>query len=229
MRINKFISETGICSRRNADNLIDEKRVKINGKIVNEKGVFVDIEKDVVEIDNKKISINKNKRYIMLNKPKGYITTVKEQFNRPCVMDLIENNLRLYPVGRLDMDTSGLLILTNDGDFANKITHPKNHIRKTYEVETNNNISDKDIENLEKGVDIGGYITKPSIIKRLGKNKINIVISEGKNRQVRKMLEAVNNKVVNLKRTKIGNLSLGNLKIGSYRDINKEELNKIFE
>ena len=228
IRLNKFIAQSGICSRRMSDVLIDDKKVKVNGNIA-EKGIVIDSEKDTVEVNGKIIKIVDKKVYILLNKPVGYVTTVKEQFNRPCVIDLIKEEIRVYPVGRLDMDTSGLLLLTNDGDFANSITHPKNNIYKTYEVETKKNISDDDIKKLEKGVDIGGYITKQAKIKIIKENKIHITISEGKNRQVRKMLEAVENKVYKLKRIKIGELTLGELKIGEYRYLNYNQLNSIYK
>lgn len=228
IRLNKYIANSGICSRRKADELIDNKKVKVNGSIA-EKGISIDIQKDVVEVDGKIIKQEEKKIYIILNKPVGYVTTVKEQFNRPCVTDLIKENIRVYPIGRLDMDTSGLLILTNDGDLTNKITHPKNHIYKTYEVETEENISNDDIKKLRKGVDIGGYVTKEAEIKRIDNNKIYVTIGEGKNRQVRKMLEAVHNKVVRLHRAKIGELTLGDLKQGQYKYLNKEELKLIYK
>lgn len=228
IRLNKYIAEAGICSRRKADELIDNKRVKLNGIIV-EKGTVINPEKDKVEVDGKIIKREYKKVYILLNKPEGYVTTVSEQFNRPCVIDLIKENIRVYPVGRLDMYTTGLLILTNDGEFANSITHPKNNIYKTYEVETEKNISNQDIIKLEKGVDIGGYVTKEAKVKRIANNKINITIGEGKNRQVRKMIEAVQNKVIKLNRAKIGELTLGDLKQGEYKYLNKKELELIYK
>jgi len=228
IRLNKYIAEAGICSRRKADELIDSKRVKVNGTLA-DKGININVQTDVVEVDGKVIRKENKKVYILLNKPAGYITTVNEQFNRPCVIDLIKEKTRVYPVGRLDMDTTGILLLTNDGDFANSITHPKNNIFKTYEADTFKNISAEDISNLEKGVDIGGYITKPAKVKRLKENKIQITISEGKNRQVRKMIEAVNNKVKKLNRIKIGKLTLGNIKEGEYKYLSKEELELIYK
>ena len=229
IRLNKYIAEAGICSRRKADILIDEKRVKVNGIVQTEKGITVDTDIDIIEVDNKRINVIEDKKYIVINKPIGYVTTVKEQFNRPCVLDLIKENIKVYPVGRLDMYTSGILILTNDGEFTNKVTHPTNHVYKTYEVETKNSISDEDICKLEEGVDIGGYITKPAKVKRLEKNKITIAISEGKNRQVRKMCEAINNKVISLNRISIGSLTLNGLKQGKYKYVTKAIINKVFE
>ena len=228
IRLNKYIAESGICSRRKADELIDNKRVKVNGFVVG-KGTVIDSEKDKVEVDGKIIKQEDKKVYILLNKPEGYVTTVSEQFNRPCVIDLIKEEARVYPVGRLDMYTTGLLILTNDGDFANSITHPKHQIYKTYEVETEENLSNQDIIKLQKGVNIGGYITKEAKVKKISNNKINITIGEGKNRQVRKMIEAVHNKVVKLNRSKIGELTLDNLKQGEYKYLSKKELELIYK
>lgn len=228
IRLNKYVSEVGICSRRMADELIVNKKVKVNGNIA-ELGMVIDTENDIVEVNGKIVKNTNKKVYILLNKPTGYVTTTKEQFNRPCVTDLIKDKIRVYPVGRLDMDTSGLLILTNDGEFSNNVTHPKNSIYKTYEVETFKDISNNDIYKLQSGVDIGGYITSPAIIKRVSKNKIEVSICEGKNRQVRKMLEAIGNKVNKLNRISIGKLGLGNLRPGEYIHINKSVINKVFE
>lgn len=229
IRLNKYIANAGVCSRRAADKLIDENKVKVNGKVVLEKGTVIDTYKDNVEVNGKKISISEEKVYILLNKPKGYITTAKEQFNRPFVLDLINEKERVYPVGRLDMDTSGLLILTNDGQLTNKITHPKNHIHKTYEAILKNELSNVDMQKLEKGVDIGGYVTQPAKVQKLGDKKVRITISEGKNRQVRKMFETVNNKVVELKRISIGKLTLENLEVGKFKYVKYEEICKVFK
>lgn len=228
IRINKFIASSGVCSRRNAEAIILEGRVKVNGQVVAELGVKV-TNADLVEVDGKKISLETNKVYIMLNKPRGYVTTSKEQFNRPSVLDLINVNERIFPIGRLDMDSEGLLLITNDGDFANKIIHPTKHVAKRYEVHLNKDISDQDIDGLRQGVDIGGYITRPAVVDKVNNKKITITIYEGKNRQVRKMCEVVGNKVVTLKRVAIGKLELGNLKTGEYRFLSKEETKKIFE
>lgn len=229
IRLNKYIANAGVCSRRAADKLIDEKKVKVNGRLVLEKGTVIDTYKDNVEVNGKKISISEEKVYILLNKPKGYITTAKEQFNRPFVLDLINEKERVYPVGRLDMDTSGLLILTNDGQLTNKITHPKNHIHKTYVAILKNELSNVDMQKLEKGVDIGGYVTQPAKVQKLGDKKVRITISEGKNRQVRKMFETVNNKVVELKRISIGKLTLESLEVGKFKYVKYEEICKVFK
>lgn len=228
IRLNKYIAECGICSRRNADNLISSGKVKLNGNVVTELGTKIDEDKDEVEINNKKIIKENTYVYIMLNKPKGYVTTSKEQFGRKSVLDLIDTNFRVYPIGRLDMYTEGLLLLTNDGEFANKMMHPKNKIEKTYIAKVSGNITEEKLLSLKNGVDIGGYITKTAKVRLLNTgNEIEIIISEGKNRQVRKMCEAVDLRVLNLKRVKIGNLNLGNLKIGKYKFLDKDMINKI--
>lgn len=222
IRLNKYISECGVCSRRSADTLIQSGKVSVNGEVITDLGVKIDEISDTIAVDNKIIKKEDKLVYIMLNKPKGYVTTSKEQFGRKSVLDLIDTNLRVYPIGRLDMYTEGLLLLTNDGNFANEMMHPKNKIEKTYITKVSGNITNEKIEMLKRGVDIGGYVTKPAKVRRLlEKNELEIVISEGKNRQVRKMCNAVGLNVINLKRTKIGNLNLGNLKLGSYKYFDK--------
>lgn len=228
IRLNKYIAECGVCSRRSADTLIQSGKVCVNGEVVTNFGIKIDETIDNVKVNNKIIKKENKLVYIMLNKPKGYVTTSKEQFGRKSVLDLINTNLRVYPIGRLDMYTEGLLLLTNDGNFANKMMHPKNKIEKKYIVSVKGNITSEKIDLLKKGVDIGGYITKPAKVKsNFEKNELEIVISEGKNRQVRRMCEAVKLKVLNLQRTKIGNLELGNLELGKYRYLNKNDLEKI--
>ena len=228
IRLNKYIAECGVCSRRSADTLIQSGKVCVNGEVVTNLGIKIDETIDNVKVNNKIIKKENKLVYIMLNKPKGYVTTSKEQFGRKSVLDLINTNLRVYPIGRLDMYTEGLLLLTNDGNFANEMMHPKNKIEKKYIVSVKGNITSEKIDLLKKGVDIGGYITKPAKVKsNFEKNELEIVISEGINRQVRRMCEAVKLKVLNLQRTKIGNLELGNLELGKYRYLNKNDLEKI--
>lgn len=228
IRINKYIASCGICSRRNAEELVLAGRVKVNGQVVAELGTKVK-NGDTVEVDGKKITLEQEKIYIMLNKPRGYVTTSKEQFGRPSVLDLLDISQRVFAVGRLDMDSEGLLLLTNDGEFSNKIIHPTNHIAKTYEVILKKEIYSEDVEKLKQGVDIGGYITRPAVIEHMDSKKIIITIYEGKNRQVRKMFEAVGNKVINLKRVAIGKLKLEELKTSTYRYLTECDINKIFE
>lgn len=228
IRLNKYIASTGVCSRRKAEEYILSGRVSINGKVVIELGTQVQTN-DVVCIDGKEIKLEERKVYIMLNKPKGYVTTAKEQFNRKSVLDIVKVKERVYPVGRLDMDSEGLLILTNDGDFANNIIHPTKHISKKYEVVLKERITEDMINNLENGVDIGGYVTRPAKVKKIKDSMLQITITEGKNRQVRRMCEAVGNKVLNLKRIAIGNLRLDKLEIGKYVELTTKDIDKIFE
>lgn len=227
MRINKYIAACGICSRRKAEEYILQGKVKINEKIIKDLSTNIDEKTDKVYVDNKLIKLENKNVYIMLNKPKGYVTTNSEQFNRKSTSDLIHEDVRVFPIGRLDMYTEGLLLLTNDGEFANKMMHPKNEIKKVYEVNVDKKITDENIKKLQDGVDIGGYVTKPAIVEKIDEYNMKIIISEGKNRQVRKMCEAVSLKVKNLKRIQIGNLKLGNLKVGKYKILSEKEIKNI--
>lgn len=227
MRINKYIAACGVCSRRKAEEYILSGRVRINDMVVSILSADVK-ENDEVFLDEKKIELENKYVYLMLNKPRGYVTTNNEQFGRKYTLDLIKENVRVYPIGRLDMDTEGLLLFTNDGEFANMLTHPKNKIEKTYIVTTNTFVTNENVETLKKGVDIGGYVTKEAKVKKIGEKKIKIIISEGKNRQVRKMCSAVGLEVVNLKRVQISSLKLGNLACGKYRYLTKDEIRKFY-
>ena len=227
IRINKFIASAGFSSRRSAEEYIKEGRVKVNGKIITELGTMVNPD-DEIMIDDKKINLQKQKTYIMLNKPKGYITTSKEQFNRPSILDIVKVDKRVFPVGRLDKDSEGLLLLTNDGEFTNSIIHPTKHIAKTYDVILKNKISDSEILKLKQGVDIGGYKTSACEVNKISDCRIKITIYEGKNRQIRRMIETVDNKVVSLKRVSIGKLNLNGLNPGEYSFLKKEDIQKIF-
>ncbi len=236
VRLQKFMAEAGIASRRKCEEYIIQGRVKINGKLVTELGSKVDIQKDIVEFDNKIIrGIGKQHTYILLNKPIGYVTTTKDQFNRDTVLDLIKTDKRLLPVGRLDMYTSGALILTDDGDFIYKVTHPKHEITKTYTATLIGIVDKLDIERLERGVDIGGFITsqaKARILKtdaEKNQSRVEITIHEGKNRQIRKMCEAIGKKVIALHRSKIGTIDVKDLKIGTWRDLKKTEVDELLK
>ena len=209
----------GIASRRKAEEYILEGKVSVNGKVVTALGVKVDPDKDTVCFEGKPIEKQEEKVYILLNKPIGYVTTVKDQFNRDTVMDLVKVKQRIVPIGRLDMYTSGALILTNDGDLVYHITHPKHQIDKTYTVTVRGNVSKEELEQLQRGLVIDGYKTskaKAKIIKRDEEKNITrlaIVIHEGRNRQVRKMCEAIEKPVLALHRSKIGNIEVKNLKL----------------
>ncbi len=233
IRLQKYLAEAGIASRRKCEEYILAGRVKVNNKVTTELGTKVNPEKDEIYFDDKKIENKEELVYILLNKPIGYVTTAKDQFNRDTVMNLIKIKERVVPVGRLDMYTSGALLLSNDGNFVYKITHPKHEINKTYTVTLKGIVTKEDIEKLEKGVDIGGYTTKPAKVKILKtdieKNisRLEITIHEGKNRQVRKMCEAIGKKVQALHRTKIGNISVKTLKIGQWRYLTKKEIEEL--
>ena len=233
IRLQKYMAEAGISSRRKAEELILEGKVKVNGKTINELGIKIVPNKDIVEYNGKKVVLEKEYVYILLNKPIGYVTTVKDQFNRDSILDLVKINKRIVPVGRLDMYTSGAIILTNDGDFVYKVTHPKHEIEKTYTVTIKGLVKDNEVEELKKGVKIEDYTTKPAKVKILKtdeeKNisRLEITIHEGKNRQVRKMCEAIGHKVLALHRSKIAGIGVKDLEIGKWRYLTNKEVKKI--
>lgn len=232
IRLQKYMADAGIASRRKCEQYILEGKVEVNNNTVTELGTKINPNKDIVKFNGKEVKITQQNIYILLNKPIGYVTTVKDQFSRQTVLDLVKGvNQRVVPVGRLDMYTSGALILTNDGDFVYKVTHPKHEIEKTYVATIRGIIDSNAIEKLKKGVEIEDYTTKPAKVKILKtdveKNisRVEIVIHEGKNREVRKMCEAVGYKVIALHRSKIGNLDVKDLKIGQWRYLSKDEIN----
>lgn len=234
IRLQKFLANAGVCSRRKAEENIELGNVSVNGKIIYELGTKVNPEKDEIKFKSKIIKLTNEYKYIILNKPIGYVTTVKEQFDRPTVIDLIkEKNMNFLPVGRLDMYTSGALILTNDGDFIYKVTHPKNEIEKTYVATVKGIVTDSDAEKLRQGVKIDDYISgkaKVKILKGDSKkciSRLEITIHEGKNREVRKMCQAIGKNVISLHRTKINNISVKDLKIGEYRELTQKEIEDI--
>ncbi len=229
MRINKFLAECGVCSRRKADQLIDDGAVKINGETASI-GNDVNVDNDIVTVNGKIINKVKKYDYYIMNKPKGCVCTVKDDKNRKTVMDYLPADIkRVFPVGRLDYDTEGLLILTNDGDLTFKLTHPKNEVPKTYLVKTEKPVDEQDLSKLRSGVVIDGVKTKKCNIRVVEKlkngTKLHITITEGRNRQVRKMFEAVGNNVDFLKRIKIGDLQLTGLNRGEVRRLSAEEIN----
>lgn len=230
-RLQKYMSNCGVASRRKCEEIILEGKVKVNGVLVNEVGVKVDPLKDIVEYEGKIISKEENKVYIMLNKPEGYISSVKDEKGRDTILDIVKVKERIYPIGRLDYDSSGLLLLTNDGEIYNKIIHPRVEIIKKYIAVVKGEITEKDIKKFEIGIDIGGYITAPAELKIISFDKdvstIEIGIHEGKNRQIRKMCAALNHEVLSLKRIAIGEIKLGYLKRGEYRNLNNDEINYI--
>lgn len=228
MRLNKYLADCGVGSRRACDKLIEEGKVKVNDKVAN---VTTQVEEgDKVSVNGKRIGSGKKLTYLMLHKPKGCVTTVTDDLGRKTVMDFVQDiHSRVYPVGRLDYDTEGLLLLTNDGDLANKLTHPSNEVPKTYVARISGELSQADVYQLEKGVLVDGKVTAPALVKILQGDvhhtRVEITIHEGRNRQVKKMFEAVGKEVEFLKRVAVGELHLGGLQRGKYRFLTEKEIN----
>lgn len=233
VRLQKFLANNGVCSRRKAEEYIQQGLVKVNGETVTELGVKINPEKDEVIFKGKKVGKIDKKVYILLNKPIGYVTTTKDQFERSTVLDLVHVKEKILPVGRLDMYTSGALILTNDGEFIYKVTHPKYEIEKTYNVTLKGIITKDETKKLEDGVEIENYTSGKAKVKILKTDKekdisrIEITIHEGKNREVRKMCNSIGRKVLALHRSKIENIDVKNLKLGEWRYLNNKEINSL--
>jgi 23S rRNA pseudouridine2605 synthase len=231
IRLQKFISQCGVASRRKAEELILQGKVKVNGKtaILGDKVT----DKDKVYVSGKRVVIpRKSFRYIMLNKPRGFITTMSDERGRKCVAELVENvGERVYPVGRLDKDSEGMLIFTNDGEFANKIMHPRNSVYKIYRVTVRPGIDEEQLIKLETGVELDGKKTAPAVVhvihKEPGRVVLEMILHEGKNREIRRMCEAVGLEVARLKRTQIGGVKMGMLKQGDWRDLTEKELKNL--
>ena len=233
IRLQKYLANQGICSRRKAEEHILNGEIKVNGKVVTELGRKINPIKDKVYFKNQIVKEKEKNIYILLNKPIDYITTVKDQFNRKTVLDLINIPEKILPVGRLDMYTSGALILTNDGEFIYKVTHPKYEIEKTYNVTLKGIITNEEIEKLRKGVKIEEYISGKAKVRLLKIDKeknisrIEVIIHEGKNREVRKMCAAIGRKVLALHRAKIENIDVKDLKLGEWRYLSGKEVRNI--
>lgn len=232
IRVQKLLSDAGYCSRRKAEALIAAGKVKVNGHPVKlgDKASFMDL----ITVGGERVMLTRKKqyRYLMLYKPRGYVTTTSDELNRRCVMDLLTDvKERVYPVGRLDKDSEGLLLLTNDGKFANGIMHPSRHIHKTYRVTVRPDITEEQLITLSSGMELDGKMTQPANVvvktKEPGRVVLLITIHEGRNRQIRRMCEAVGLEVARLRRISIGPLKLGMLKPGTYRDLTAEELRAI--
>ena len=226
VRLNKYLADLGIASRREADVLIEKGNVKVNGKVA-VLGTKIDPDTDKVEVSDSVIKDRQKLVYIVLNKPKGYVCSVKPTRQDPkTVLDLIDIPERIYPVGRLDKETTGLLLLTNDGTFVNKIIHPSSESEKEYEVTFFQQIPMGAVKKLEAGVKLEGTKTLPTKVRKIGPAKIRIILKEGKNRQVRRICQKVGYPVKTLKRIRIKNLELGDLPLGKWRYLTKEEVNK---
>ncbi len=236
IRLQKFLANQGVCSRRKAEEHILNGDVQVNGKAVTQLGTKIIPDKDEVIFQGKKITLSNDKKvYILLNKPIGYVTTTKDQFGRDTVLDLVKVKESILPVGRLDMYTSGAIILTNDGEFIYKITHPKYEIEKTYNVTLKGKVTDEDVQRLRDGVEIEDYTSGKAKVRILKideeKNisRLEITIHEGKNREVRKMCDAVGKKVLALHRSKIGNIGVKDIKLGQWRYLKEKEVSSLLK
>ena len=230
VRLQKYIAMSGRASRRGAEQMIEEGRVRVNGKKVTEQGVKVEIGCDSVEVDNQLIKVADKKIYIALNKPAGFVTTSNDQFDRPTVMNLVEKEIhsRVFPVGRLDYETEGLLLMTNDGDWANRVSHPRFECKKKYYAVLKGVLTIPELNRIRRGVVIDGRKTKPAECEimeiDMGMTLVEITIHEGRNRQVRKMFEAVGHTVKALRRDSVGIVQLGNLPEGRWRYLTSSEI-----
>lgn len=229
MRLNKFLASAGIASRRKCDDIILSGVVAVNGKTVNELGMLVNEKKDKVTVEGKVVKLPSSFVYIKLNKPKGYTCTANDEKGRKTIFDLVECDERLFSIGRLDYDTEGLIILTNDGDFANKVAHPRYNMEKEYRVTVEGEVKESELAVMRKGVVVEGERMPSAKVEWLsfenGFTKLSVVINEGQNRQVRRMFEAIGKTIKLLKRVRIGGVRLGGLSRGEYKDLTEDELN----
>lgn len=232
IRLNKFLAQAGVASRREVDKMIVEGKIKVNGRVVRTLGTKIDDEKDRVEFRGKRVEKGEEMVYLMLNKPPGYLVTLKDPFRRPTIKDLLPSlEERIYPVGRLDYDSEGLLLLTNDGELAHRLTHPRYRVPKNYVVEVKGVPDSSKISRLEKGISIDGKKTAPARITRLSgsskKTLLRIEIHEGRKREVKRMFEAVGHRVLHLKRDGFGGMRLGNLQTGKWLFLTQKEVESL--
>lgn len=233
IRLQKFLSEAGVASRRKAEEMIRSGTVKVNGHIA-QVGDSVDPKKDTVTVKGKKVMRQSSVRYILLNKPRGYVTTTDDELGRKCVLELVKDvKERIYPVGRLDRVSEGALIMTNDGAFANAMMHPSKHVPKTYRVTVRPEPTSEQVDILSTGVEIDGRLTAPAdvyvVSKDEGRAVLEIVLYEGRNRQIRRMCEALNLEVARLRRIAVGSVRLGMLPTGQWRDLTPQEVESLFK
>ncbi len=230
VRLQKYLAGAGVASRRKSEELIEQGVVRINNRVA-KLGDSVDLRNDTVTVRGKRVFQSKNLYYILLNKPRGYVTTTDDELGRKCVTDLVDVKERIYPVGRLDRVSEGALILTNDGEFANALMHPSHHVPKTYRVTVRGAVSQKHVEALATGVELDGRMTAPAGVRVIDKLEdrtvLEIVLYEGRNRQIRRMLELFDYEVMRLKRTAIGPVELGTLPVGKYRDLTEKEISSL--
>ncbi len=234
MRLQKYLALSGVASRRTAEKMIADGRVSVNHRVITEMGVQVDETADLVEVDGSPVSIQEEKHYLAYNKPLGEVTTVSDPEGRATVMDKFRDYpVRLYPVGRLDYDSEGLLLLTNDGDMMNHVLHPSREVSKVYLTKVSNQVTDEEIRALRRGVMIDGRLTSPASVRLIRREAFDTVllisIHEGRNRQVRKMVSAIGHQVVSLRRVEFGPVSLGDLPVGKWRRLTETEIRKLKE
>ncbi len=234
MRINKFLAQAGLGSRRSCEQLVLESKIRVNGKIIRDLATDIDSQNDIVEYKNKKLRLSSNKIYLMLNKPVGYLVTAADPFERQTVFDLLPKfKEHIFPIGRLDKNSEGLLLLSNDGDFAQKITHPSKKLPKTYLVKAKGRIYFRQLRDLREGVQLEDGKTLPAkvFIKSFNKaqnmTKLRMIIYEGRNRQIRRMLKAVGSSVIELKRVQIGEINIGKMPKGEWRYLKEKEVRSI--
>ncbi|MBU0630856.1 MAG: rRNA pseudouridine synthase [Candidatus Margulisbacteria bacterium] len=226
-RLQKYLADCGYASRRRAEEIISAGRVKVNGEVVNVQGVKIDPEKDEITVDNIKISNNSNKIYILMNKPRG-VTSTCAQEETATILDLIKGvEGRLFPVGRLDRDSEGLLLITNDGEVALKLTHPRYEHEKEYDVVVDRPLSPAEVDKLKRGIYLEGKKTLPAGVMVIDPRRIKMILKEGRNRQIRKMMEALGNEVVALRRVRLGKLTLGELRPGEWRYLTDQEISAL--
>ena len=227
MRINQYIAAAGVTSRRKADDLIAEGRVSINGAVLMNPGYHVE-DGDIIEVDGRRIEPEQKKVYYLLNKPAGYVTSTADKEGRPVVTELVPDEVRVFPVGRLDYNTTGLLILTNDGELSNRLMHPSHEFDKKYLVRAQGIVTIAEAKRLREGVDIGGFVTSPAEVELIRHDRnstiAEIIIHEGKNRQVRRMFKAIGHPLIELCRTGLGNLTIGRLAVGQCRKLSPAEV-----
>lgn len=227
MRLQKFLAHAGVCSRRKAEALILEGRIQVNDQRVTTLGTQVDPEKDQIKFDNQPVTPSNAQvtgfTYIAVNKPRGYITSCSQE-NAKIILELVPIQKRVYPVGRLDKDSQGLVLLTDDGELHNRLSHPSHNHEKEYRVKTLNPLEDADLKAMAEGMVIDGIKTRKAIVRRIGKNEFKIVLKQGRNRQIRKMVGKISNQVETLQRIRMANILLGDLKEGSWRYLTKQEI-----
>ena len=227
-RLQKTLARAGVASRRASEELIRDGRVRVNGRIITDMGISVDPESDRIEFDSRPLPIPRPPRVLMLNKPVGYVCTSRiSRETAPSVLDLVPTDRRYFSIGGLDRDTSGLLLLTDDGDLAFRLTHPKHGTRKFYEVETNHRLTDEELAELEEGVMIDDGLARAVEVKRLPRNRIRVVLAEGRKHQVRRMIQAVGARVRSLRRSGLGPLRLGDLPEGQWRELTPREIHSL--